>query len=281
MKLKPFGKSIAVVAVAGLVLTGCGGNSSDAPAFEDIEASMWESMANSEALSITGVLPDSMSGDAALVEEVFGGSVRDVEMYGSLQEQATAVRMGDNEEPFMVFFEDEAYVSFAMSIQAASAMFAEQAGGEELELLQQMSDDFAGKYIDVSEDYSAASDALGMADILESMRSSADSGQADQMTGFAFDQLQSEGAYMELSADSDETGWFYSVDGEDETSIMNGEAVEYIGVTSDHDSPRLQRMRDGETVVNFSWDDEVDTVEKPTEDQIVSEQDVMAAMMGL
>ncbi|NLZ97584.1 MAG: hypothetical protein GX920_02015, partial [Micrococcus sp.] len=121
---------------------------------------------------------------------------------------------------------------------------------------------------------------VDVADLLEDMRSTAESGGADEVTGFDFGQLQSEGSYMQLDMESDDTGWFYSIDGEDENAIMNGEAEQFIGLASDREAPRLLEIRDGDTSMDFSWDDEVEIPQRPSEDQLVTEEDVMGMALG-
>ncbi|MDN6149765.1 MAG: hypothetical protein L0I94_13275, partial [Yaniella sp.] len=77
-----------------------------------------------------------------------------------------------------------------------------------------------------------------------------------------------------------DTGWFYSIDGEDENAIMNGEAEQFIGLASDREAPRLLEIRDGDTSMDFSWDDEVEIPQRPSEDQLVTEEDVMGMALG-
>ncbi|MDN6457807.1 MAG: hypothetical protein L0K38_12290 [Yaniella sp.] len=258
---------VAAAAIASLALTGCGASASDVPAFEEIEGDMWESMAASEAVAMTAVLPEAMSSDAAIIEEMLGGNLSDLQIYGSLDESATAIRLGEDQEPIMSFFGDEVYVSMDMIQQTMNSSMAEEA---ELE----------GKYLDISDDYDAASGTVDVADLLEDMRSTAESGGADEVTGFDFSQLQSEGSYMQLDMESDDTGWFYSIDGEDENAIMNGEAEQFIGLASDREAPRLLEIRDGDTSMDFSWDDEVEIPQRPSEDQLVTEEDVMGMALG-
>ena len=85
---------------------------------------------------------------------------------------------------------------------------------------------------------------------------------------------------MQLDSETDDTGWFYHVDGEGEYPIMNGDATQYIGMVSDHDAPRLERIAQGDTRMEFTWDDDVEIPERPTEDQLITEEDFMAATMG-
>ncbi len=266
---------IAAAAIAGLALTGCA-RASDVPAFDEIEGAMWDSMAASEAMGMTAVLPEAMSSDAAIIEEMLGANLSDLQIYGSLDGAATALRLGEDQDPIMSFFGDEVFVSMDMMIEVMGSSLPQT----ERDQLSQMISEFAGKYIDVSEDYSAQADTISMADLLEQMRSAAESDQADEVTGFNFGELQQEGSYMQLDMETDDTGWFYSVDGEGDQAIMNGEAEQYIGVISDRDAPRLERINDGDTRMEFTWDDEVEIPQRPSDDQLVTEEDFMEMAMG-
>ena len=231
----------AAAAIAGLVLTGCSARASDVPAFDEIEGDMWESMAASEAVGMTAVLPEAMASDTAIIEEMLGGNLSDLQIYGSLDESATAIRLGEDQDPIMSFFGDEVYVSMDMMLQAMSTSMS--ADPAEAERAEQLSAEFEGKYLDISDDYAAAGGTVDVADLLDEMRTAAESDQVDEVTGFNFGELQQEGAYMQLDMETDDTGWFYSIDGEDENAIMNGEAEEYLAVVTDRDAPRIYQPR--------------------------------------
>lgn len=263
---------VTAAAIAGLALTGCA-SASDVPAFDDIEAQMWDSMAASEAMGMTGAVPDGMDEDTAVIEEMLGGSISELQIYGSLDGSATAVRFGEDQEPTMAFFGDDVYVSMDMMLQTMGSMLPE-------DQQEAITTEFAGKYADISDDFDATNQGLDMVDLLNQMRSAAESGQTDDVTGFNFGELNQEGTYMQLESESDDTGWFYSSDSEDETAIMNGESEQYIAVSTDRDAPRLEHIRNGETRMEFTWDDEVEIPQRPSDDQVVTEQDVMAMTSG-
>lgn len=263
---------ITTAAIAGLALTGCASDS-DVPAFDDIEAQMWESMSASEAMGMTGTLPDAMAEDAAIIEDMLGGSLSELEIYGALDGSATAIRLGEDQEPIMAFFDDDVYVSMDMMLQTMGSMLPE-------DQLNQMTTEFAGKYADISEGFDATNEGINMADLLDQMRSAAESNQTDDVTGFNFGDLNQEGAYMQLDSETEDTGWFYSADSEDENAIMNGESEQYIAVITDRDAPRLEKIRNGETRMEFTWDDEVEIPQRPSDDQVVTEQDVMTMTSG-
>lgn len=267
-----FRTGVVTVAIAGLALTGCSARASDVPAFADIEGDMWKAMTASEAVGMTAVLPQEMTSDAAVIEDMLGGDLSDLQIYGALEESATAIRLGENQEPIMSFFGDEVYVSMDMMLETMKSSSAEAVDAE---LAEQLSTEFEGKYLDISDDYDAATGAVDVAELLDEMRSAGESGQDDQVTGFSFGELQQEGSYMQLDMETDDTGWFYSVDGEDENAIMNGEAELYIAVLSDRDAPRLERIHSGDTRMEFTWDDDVEIPQRPSADQLVTEQDFM------
>ena len=85
---------------------------------------------------------------------------------------------------------------------------------------------------------------------------------------------------MQLDMETEDTGWFYHVDGEGEHAIMNGEATQTLGMTSDHDAPRLVRLTMDGSRMEFTWDDDVEIPQRPSDDQVVTEQDVMEATSG-
>lgn len=270
--------TVAAAAVAALALTGCGTNASDVPAFDDIEEAMWESMAASDAMAMTAVLPDAMSSDAAIIEDMLGGNLADLQIYGSLQESATAIRLGEDQDPIMSFFGDDVYVSMDMMLEAMNSSVS--ADPAEAELAEQLAAEFEGKYLDISDDYDAAGGTVDIADLLDQMRTAAESDQEDAVTSFNFGELQQDGSYMQLDMETDNTGWFYSIDGKDDTAIMNGEAEQYIAVITDRDAPRLERINNGETRMEFNWDDDVEIPQRPADDQLVTEQDFMGIALG-
>lgn len=270
---------IAAAAIAGLVLTGCA-RDSDVPAFEDVEPDMWESMANADAMAMTAVLPEVMASDAPIIEEMLGGDLSDLQIYGALDGSATAIRLGEDQDPIMSMFGDEVYVSMEMTFETLGSVLMANATQDERDELEQVAAQFEGTYLDVSDDFDVASDGIDIADLLADMRAAAEEGRADDVTGFNFSELQSEGTYMQLDMETDDTGWYYSVDGEEDTDIMNGEAEEFIAIVTDREAPRLHHIRTGDTRMDFSWDDEVDIPQRPSEDQLVTEEDFMDVAMG-
>lgn len=271
---------IAAAAIAGLALTGCSASASNVPAFDDVEGDMWESMADSQAMGMSGVLPAEMASDAELID-MLGGNLADLQIYGSLAESATAVSLGEGEAPLMYFFGEDVYVSTDMMLEMINTVMMSEATETEHQQMQQATAELAGKYFDVSEEYAGAADSLDMSAMLDEMRSAAESDQADDVTNFNFGELQQEGSYQQLDMESDDTGWFYSIDGEDENAIMNGEAEQFIAIATDQDAPRLIEVRNGDTAMEFSWDDEVEVPQRPSDDQIVTEEDVMGMDLGM
>ncbi|GAA4476537.1 hypothetical protein GCM10023190_14230 [Enteractinococcus fodinae] len=269
---------VAAAAIAGLVLTGCA-RDSDVPAFDDVEPDMWESMANADAMAMTGVLPEAMASDAAIIEDMIGGNISDLQIYGSLNESATAIRLGD-EDPIMSFFDDEVYVSMDMVWETMGDFLMSNASAEERDLFDRLATDFEGEYLDVSDDYNTTTDSVDVADLLEEMRSAAEEGRADDVTGFNFDDLHPEGEYAQLDRETDDTGWYYATQEMAEGDIMNGVVDEFIVLPTDRENPRLDRIRDGDTQMEFFWDEEVEIPEKPSDDQLVTEQDFMEAALG-
>lgn len=261
---------LAATAIGGLTLTGCSQSASDVPAFDDIEPAMWDAMSDSAAMSMTGVLPEAMASDAALIENVLGGSLADVEIYGSLTEPATGIRLGEDQDPFMMFIDDEVFVSMGMTLEAMAA--SPVADPEEAELAAQLATELEGKYRDVTADYGAVT--VDVADLLADMRAAVEAGQTDEVTGLAFHELQQEGSYMQLNMETEDTGWFYHVDGSDDQAVMNGEATKFLGMNSDHEAPRLDRIVVDDTRIDFSWDDSVEIPQRPTEDQLIDEEDL-------
>lgn len=273
---RTFKALIATTAIAGLALTGCS-SGSDVPELSAIEPTMWEAMAASEAMSMTGGLPESMSGDAAIIEEMLGGNIADVELYGSLQESATAIRLGADQEPIMLFFGDDVYIEMGAVLNSMGTALAENPTAEQQAQLEQAATELAGRYLDVSDDFATAAQAVEMADLLVDMRGAAQAGEMDPVTGFDFGQLQPDGSYQQLSMDGDETGWFYSDTGLGENSSATADTFQYIAVTADDDEPRLEQVRNGEqSLITFDWDDEVQIPERPSDDQLVTQQDVMS-----
>ncbi|GAA4118429.1 hypothetical protein GCM10022249_23230 [Enteractinococcus coprophilus] len=270
---------VATAAIAGLALSGCA-RDSDVPAYDDIEGQMWESMAASEAMGMTGVLPDEMASDREIIVDMLGADLSELQIYGPLDGSATAIRLGDDEDPIMTFFGDEVYVSWDMMWEVLTSSMMTGASEADIEEVRQNTADFEGKYIDVSENYASMAESVNMADLLEQMRSAAEADQTDEVTGFNFGELQQEGDYMRLDMETDDTGWFYSTDGQKEGDIMNGEAVHFIGLVTDREAPRMVEMRNGDDRMDFTWDDEVDIPEKPSEDQLITEEDLMAAAAG-
>ena len=114
---------VSTAAIGGLALTACSDNPSNVPAFEDIEETMWESMAASDAVAMTAVVPESLGEDVAMLEELYGGNLNDLEIYGSLTEPATAIRMGEDQDPLLYVFEDEMFVSLEMTLEAMAASY--------------------------------------------------------------------------------------------------------------------------------------------------------------
>jgi len=267
---------IAAASIAGLALTGCSASASDVPAFDDIEEAMWESMAASDAMAMTAVLPEAMASDAAIIEDMLGGDLTDLQIYGSLNESATAIRLGEDEDPIMSFFGDEVYVSMDMLFEAMGSTLPEVSQAE----VEEMMGAFEGKYLDMSEEYPGDAETVDVSELLDQMRTAAESDQTDEVTGFNFHELQQEGSYMQLDMETEDTGWFYSIDGEGDQAIMNGEATQFLGVVSDHEAPRLERITKDGTRMEFTWDEEVDIPERPTEDQLVTEEDLMEVAMG-
>lgn len=276
---RSFKTLIVSTAIAGLALTGCS-SGSDVPELSSIEATMWETMAGSDAMSITGGLPASMSDDAAIIEDMLGGNIADVQIYGSLDEAATAIRLSADQAPIMYFFGEDVYIELGTLLTSMDTAFPGISTPAEQEQLEQALAAFEGRYLDVSDGFGAAADTLDMGELLQEMRSAAEAGQPDPVTGFDFGQLQEAGSYQQLSVESDATGWFYSDIGlgenPDATSSATHGTFQYIAVTADDKAPRLAQVRNGEqSLMEFGWDDEVDVPERPSDDEIVTQEDVM------
>ena len=265
---------IAAAAILGLVLTGCA-RDSDAPAFGDIEPTMWEAMSGADAMAMTAVLPEAMASDAAIIEDMLGGNIADLEIYGSLNESATAIRLGEGEDPIMSFFGDEVYVSMDMVWETMGEFLMNQAPADQIDAFEQMASQFEGKYLDVSADYNTMSDKVDMSELLEEMRSAAEEGRADEVTGFNFDELHPEGEYAQLDMETEQTGWYYATQEMEEGDIMNGLVEKYIAIPTDRENPLLDQIREGDHKMEFFWNDEVEIPERPTEDQLITEEDFM------
>lgn len=264
---------LASAAILGLVLTGCA-RDSDAPAFDDIEPTMWESMSNADAMAMTAVLPESMADDP-MIEEILGGNLSNVEIYGSLNESATAMRLGEGEDPIVLFFGEDVYVSMETMWETMGSYLLTEAPAEQREMIEQMAAGFEGKYLELSAEYDI-NDTVDMSEVLEEMRSAAEEGRADEVTGFNFSELQPEGEYARLDMETEETGWYYATQEMEEGDIMNGQVEKYIAIPTDRETPRLDQIREGDHKMEFFWNDEVDIPERPTEDQLITEEDFMS-----
>ena len=264
---------LASAAILGLVLTGCA-RDSDAPAFDDIEPTMWESMSNADAMAMTAVLPESMADDP-MIEEILGGNLSNVEIYGSLNESATAMRLGEGEDPIVLFFGEDVYVSMETMWETMGSYLLAEAPAEQREMIEQMAAGFEGKYLELSAEYDI-DDSIDMSEVLEEMRSAAEEGRADEVTGFNFSELQPDGEYARLDMETEETGWYYATQEMEEGDIMNGQVEKYIAIPTDRETPRLDQIREGDHKMEFFWNDEVDIPERPTEDQLITEEDFMS-----
>jgi hypothetical protein len=277
---------IAAAAIAGLALTGCTARASDVPAFEDIEQDMWEAMESSEAVAITGLNPESVvtESDASMIGDVMGGDFSDLQVYGAMDGSATAISTGEGEAPIMSVFGEDVYVSMDMLFESLGDTMMAGASEEQRAQFDQLATTFEGSYLNVAEELEIDTDTvetIQINDLLAEMRAAAEADRADEVTGFNFGDLQSEGSYQQLELEGDATGWYYSIHGVDEDGFMKDDSTEFIAVVTDREAPRLDHIRSGNTKMEFRWDDEVDLPQPPSEDQLVTEADFMEASLGL
>lgn len=299
------GASLSLIA-----LTGCDGLSNggsgdgdndveDVPTLADIEDSMWDSMEESESVTMTADMEQIAAQDpegAAMFQEMLGSENMDFQFSGSLQESATSLKIGD-EEFMRIFGSDGVYMS-SDAIFGILGAASSELSSEEQEVLDEISGEVSGTWIDFSEEMQGDEDLeeMDLSVMLTEFRDGWDEGSSDDGDEEDSDSEDSdsedadsdEGDAEESSSDDSESGDSGSGISVDEFKDAEGSLDERDGVDvwvyaegddelvveADHDSPRMLSADDGEVSVTFSDWDETDAPEKPEDSDLLTEEDL-------
>lgn len=279
----------AVSASLSLVaLSGCGGLSSsedeenndaesaasveEVPALSEIDDLMWDSMEEAGSVTLTADMNALAADDpesAEIFEDMLGADLSNVQLYGSLDESASGMRLGD-QDVFRLFGEDSAY----LSTDAIFGMFEAQMPAlspEEQQMLDDLIEEGSGSWIDFSgevqddESFNNLDVKLLLADFRESWEDETSS--ADDAL-FPRTDIPDEGTH-EVRDEVDV--WVYTGESEDQELVLE----------ADHESPKISSVSDAEISMTFTDWGETELPEQPDESQLMTEEDFEQLMNDL
>lgn len=272
------GASFSLVA-----LTGCGaiagGGSEDeeagpppveeVPALSEIEDQMWDTMSGSGSVTMTVDASEFIDSDpetSQMFEQMTGADLSEIQFYGSLDETATAISIGD-EDLMRNFGEDGVYIS----ADAIFNMLEGQNLGLSEEEQQQYDDivaEFEGTWFDYSSEIQEGeTDDVDISVLFEELQQSWGGEDSDLDSPIEREEISDEGTH-EVREEQDV--WVYA----------GSEEGQELVVAANHDSPRFLSISDEEASVEFSDWDETEVPEQPADEDIMTEEDVQQQMGG-
>lgn len=256
---------LSVVSVSALAITACGDSVENPPELSEIEESMWDAMEASESVTMTvdfEGLPDDAAG-LDEIRQIYGEDVTTASIYGEIGSGATAMSFGD--DPMLLVFDDEAYMSTDVMLLAMDQV-ADGPGGEEVaDEFDQLRAELDGAWLDFSDDLGPDDDAMSLTTILSEAREGWFEGDDDDAP-FDREELSQEGVYEERDG---EDVWVYTDEGDAE-----------LVVTADAENPRMiSTTADGVTMTLSDWD-ATEAPQPPASEEIIDE-DELAEQMGM
>lgn len=256
---------ISVPALSIFALSACGDDVENPPNLSDIEDSMWDSMEDSDSVIITTDL--SALDESGDMEMFFGGEdgSSEISIYGDADGSATGVAFGD-EDTMLLFGDeeqvDEAYLAGSFMIEITEMfMGMGEVGDDEANTMEEMENAVEGMWLDLSDDLSGAEEITVREGILQSR--DAWFGEATHEGFLSADDVSDDGVHEER-------------DGEDVWVYAEGDYE--LVVEADSDAPRIVSMTaDGVTSTFSDWD-ETEAPERPSDDDILTEQEFQDQM---
>lgn len=272
--------------VALVALTGCGAiadigggdedpeeeasqNVEEVPALSDIDDQMWGSMEEAGNVTITADVTELASVDAEsaqMFEEMLGGETSDIQFYGSLNETATGMRVGD-EEFLRNFGENGVYIS----ADAIFNMLGTQnlgLSGEEQQQFDDVAAELAGTWFDFSSEVQPEeTDDVSVVALFDDLRQSWDGEDAGVDSPVERDQISDEGTH-EVREEQDV--WVYTGDEEGRELVLE----------ANQDSPKFVSLATEDGSIEFSDWGETQAPQQPEESDIMTEQDIEQQLSG-
>lgn len=238
----------------------------DAPDIAEIEDAMWDSSLNQESVTISAEMPMDSVAAASEGTEGTEGSEDSEEAAGTIQLGISGDMEGDgyaytiNESlgDFRVFL-DQSLQSIDSVIEEYEEVQGEEQGPSPEELREQLEPE--GEWVDIT----------SLAPALETPREFIENFRSSMLSSAGVEDLSEWDAETETDTHEGQDVWVYS-------SENDGATVEFV-VLADEDEPLLMQVNSEaegqETVVTFSDWNEVDEVERPEGDVIISEEDFL------
>lgn len=243
----------------------------DVPALSDIEDQMWDSM--EEAGSVTMIadvqdLADFDEQDAEMFEQMLGSKGSDFKIDGEMDGSASAMSV-DNSDVLATFGGEEAYVSADVMLGLLGTQDTDLSDGEQ-GIVEQMSDEFSGKWLDFSEEIqSTEDDQFDVGSMFAELRDgwADDEDSSDSSDSPVEREEISDVGTHEVRDDAD----FWVYEGEDE-----GQELVLI---ADHEAPKIAEVSDDEMTMVFTDWGETQAPERPDESDLMTEEDLQQAIV--
>lgn len=246
----------------------------DVPALSDVEDLMWNSMEEAGSVTMIADMQDIAEFDeqgAEAFQQMLGSEGSEFKIYGELDGSASAVSVNDS-DVIATFGGEEAYVSADVMFGLLGTQDMGLSAGEQ-EIVEQMSDEFSGKWLDFSEEIQSTEDdqfdvGSMFAELRDGWADEEDSSESSDSSDSPVEreEISDEGTH-EVRDDADV--WVYG--GEDEG--------QELVLTADHEAPKIVEVSDGEMTMALTDWGETQTPEQPDESDLMTEQDIQQAIV--
>lgn len=240
----------------------------DVPALTDIEDLMWDSMEEAGSVTMIADVQDIAEFNeqgAEAFQQMLGSEASEFKIYGDLDGSATAVSVDDN-DVITAFGGEEAYVSADVMIGLLGTQDMGLSAGEQ-DLVEQMSEEFSGKWLDFGEEIqSTDDDPFDVGTMFSDLRDGWADEEDSPDSPVEREEISDEGTH-EVRDDADV--WVYGGEEEGQELVL----------TADHEAPKIAGVTDDEMSMAFTDWGETQTPERPDESDLMTEQDIQQAIV--
>lgn len=257
-------------AVSLTALTSCDLFDDGAPELSEIDDLMWESMQEAGSVTMTvdmAAFADDDPETAEMFAQMLGSEPSTMQLYGSLDESATAMSIDDH-DIFRTFGENGAYISTDATFGAMEAE-AGQVSPEDQQVLEVLVEEFAGMWVDFSTQ-AQGDESLNELDVNQLLSDFREAWEEEDSSDAIFPRtdIPEEGT-EEVRDDTDV--WVYTGENEDQELVIE----------ADDESPRMLSISDGEITLTFSDWGETEIPEQPDESELMTEEAYNQVLMDL
>lgn len=235
----------------------------DAPDIAEIEEAMWEASLGQETVTISAEVPTDSVGAASEDADAASGTMQ-IGISGDMEGDGYTYTINETLGDYLVFI-DQSFQSVNSVVEEYEEVQVEGQGPTPDELREELEPE--GEWVDMT--------SLGVQ--LETPRQFIENFRSGLLSSAGLEDLSEWDADAETDTHEGEDVWVYSSENE-------GATVELL-VLADEDEPLLMQVNseaEGQaTVVTFSDWNEVEDVERPEDDAVISEDDLLSLVEGM